>query len=120
MSVDSCRPVLSVTDCGGTTVVSFSTRCNLTESNAHAAGTQLLELAGQPGRQQLVLDLGNVDFLTSTALGKLLALHKKLRTLDGRLVLANAGPLVREVFAVTHLDRVFEIRPDEESNKLSA
>src|SRR5689334_7232343 len=115
MSVEHCRTLLSVTDRGDRAVVSFPPYCNLNETNARTVGSQLLALAEQPGRRELLLDLRNVDYMSSTGLGQLLALHKKLRALGGRLVLAHATPLIREIFAVTHLDGVLDLRAGEDS-----
>jgi anti-anti-sigma factor len=120
MSVDPCCAVLNVVDRGELVAVSFPPFSHLNEANARSVGAQLLELVDQPGRRELFLDLANVDYVTSTALGQFLALHKKLHGRGGRMVLAHCNALVREVFAVTHLDRVFEILTAPEGEKISA
>jgi anti-anti-sigma factor len=58
----------------------------------------------------LLLDFAEVTFLNAAALGRLVALHGLLRDLGARLVLVNLSPYLRDVFEVTRLDLVLEIR----------
>jgi len=57
----------------------------------------------------IVLDFGNVRFLCTTALGFLIPLHTRLAAQNRKLRLCNLQPLVHEVFAITHLDRLLDI-----------
>ena len=59
----------------------------------------------------VVLDLGGVSFVFSDALDALLAFRREVRAVGGHLILCNLRPQIREVFTVTRLDRVFDIRP---------
>jgi anti-anti-sigma factor len=68
-------------------------------------------VAHLPG-QHLTLDLGQVEVLTSTVLGRLIGLQRRLQARGGRLVLANLRPAVRQICAATRLDTLLEIRPD--------
>jgi anti-sigma B factor antagonist len=74
----------------------------------------LLALAEMPG-QRVVLSFLGVQHLTSLVLGKLIQVHKRLAESGGELRLADIDPHVYEVFAITHLDRLFRIfdREDE-------
>ena len=81
----------------------------LDEANSEVPGQELCLLAeGLPGTR-LVLDLTGIRFMTSSGLGKLVALNRKMRAAGGRLVLVNPGPAVAEVLAVTHLDKLLEV-----------
>src|SRR5262249_21753040 len=111
MPADSRYPRLEVRDQGDLTVVHFPARTGLNEQNTHIIGEQLFGLVDRPGRRTLLLDLGNVEYLTSTTLGKLVALPKKLRAVGGRLLLSNLDPHVSEVLAITQLNRILEIVP---------
>ena len=98
-------------DQGDHTVVRFTgPRVLLDEDNIALAGEQLLALAGRlkPGR--LLLDFGNVTYLTTTGLGVLLRLRKALQAWGGRLTLRHLQPRVFEVFEVTKLHTLFDIR----------
>jgi anti-sigma B factor antagonist len=71
---------------------------------------QLLALADEPNESDLLLDFGNVEYLTSTALGTLVSLHKKLRARGRHMTVGNLSPQVYEVFAVTSLNRYLDLR----------
>jgi anti-sigma B factor antagonist len=62
----------------------------------------------QDGRRQIVLDLGEVEFLDSTGLGAIVSSLKRLEG-DGAMVICNAGEMVMDVFRLTRMDRVFPI-----------
>jgi anti-anti-sigma factor len=59
----------------------------------------LLEQVHALGRHSVLLDLADVEYLSSDVLGALLHLSRRLRDDGGRLVLRNLGPVVRLVFA---------------------
>ena len=82
--------------------------------DTHAAptvGEELSRLAAASCRRALLLDLGNVSFLTAAVLGRLVALHVELRSSGGGLALCNVPPLVYGAFEATRLTNVFDIRP---------
>jgi anti-sigma B factor antagonist len=62
------------------------------------------------GREKLIVDLDNVGFLDSTALGVLVGVLKRVRTQDGDLRLVCNQPRVLKVFEITRLDQAFTIR----------
>jgi anti-sigma B factor antagonist len=96
---------------GGVTTAAFRGRkVVLNEEAAQAAAGRLFDLADQIAGRTLVLSLAGVVYLTSTMLGKLMALHKRLRAGGGKLVLCDLRPEVFEVFEVTHLHTVLDIR----------
>jgi anti-anti-sigma factor len=111
MSAELPRPALSIETRGAATIVRLPADFAFKEETMYAIGSQLQDLADQPGRHEVLLDLSDVDNLTSAALAGFLKLQKKLQQRGGRLVLAHANAAVREVLAVTYLDRVFEVRP---------
>ena len=71
---------------------------------------QLLALADEPSESALLLDFGNVEYLASTALGTLVSLHKKLLARRRRMTIGNLSPQVHEVFTVTRLDKILDLR----------
>ena len=62
------------------------------------------------GVRTIVVDLGEVTFVDSTALSVLVSALKRLRQADGDLELAAPNPSVRRVFEITGLTRLFTIR----------
>jgi len=69
----------------------------------------LTDRASEKPGVQLVLDLGDVQYLSSTALGKLINLKKKVMGVGGRLRIENPHSDLLEVFRITRFDQVFDI-----------
>jgi anti-sigma B factor antagonist len=66
----------------------------------------------QRGGTTLFVDLAAVTFIDSSGLAALVSGYKLARERGGTLKLAGMNKQVQSVFALTHLDRVFEISPD--------
>jgi anti-sigma B factor antagonist len=115
MSQPPRRRRLEVEDIGDVTVVNFVDRRILDEQNIQIIGEQLFSLVDEVGRRKILLNFGNVEFLSSAALGKLIALHKKLQAVQGRLILCNIDPEIYEVFEITRLDKFFNIQKEEQA-----
>lgn len=115
MSQPPRRRRLEVEDIGDVTVVNFVDKRILDEQNIQIIGEQLFSLVDEVGRRKVLLNFGNVEFLSSAALGKLIALHKKLQQVGGRLILCNIDPEIYEVFEITRLDKFFNIRKEEQA-----
>ena len=115
MSTQPRRRRLEVEDIGDVTVVNFVDRRILDEQNIQIIGEQLFSLVDEVGRRKILLNFGNVEFLSSAALGKLIALHKKLQAVGGRLILCNIDPEIYEVFEITRLDKFFNIQKEEQA-----
>lgn len=67
----------------------------------------------ESGARELVVDLSKVDYLDSTALGVLIGGLKRMREMDGNMVLVCPSPRIRRVFEITGLDKIFEIYNSE-------
>jgi anti-sigma B factor antagonist len=63
----------------------------------------------------VLLDMTAVGFLTSTALGKLVILHKKLKGVQGELKICGLRASIESIFRITRLDTLFDIHADESS-----
>ena len=87
----------------------------LTEENIQEVGDQLYSLVEDEGHRNLLLNFGNVQYLSSAALGKLINLKKKVASVKGKLKLCCIHTDLLEVFRITRLDQVFEIYGDEQS-----
>lgn len=62
---------------------------------------------------RMVLDLENVEYLSSAGLGRLVALLKKALNGGGAIHLANVQPDIRELFEVMRLTQIFKIFPGQ-------
>jgi anti-sigma B factor antagonist len=105
--------IVQVMDCDGVKLVRVTTTSILGEGEVEAFGQCLLALAEVPG-QRVVLSFLGVQHLTSLVLGKLIHVHKRLAESGGELRLADIDPHIFEVFAITHLDRLFRIYERED------
>jgi anti-sigma B factor antagonist len=59
-----------------------------------------------------ITEIGNVDHLSSAALGMLINANNRIKQRNGQLRLANIKPQIYEVFVITKLNRLFKIFPD--------
>src|SRR6476620_845748 len=114
MSSQPRRRRLEVEPIGDVTVVNFIDRKILDEQNIQIIGEQLFSLADVDGRRKILLNFGNVEYLSSAALGKLITLNKKLQQAQGKLILCNIDPQIHEVFEITKLDKFFKIMKEEQ------
>src|SRR5512135_2081184 len=61
------------------------------------------------GERFLVLDLGDLDYISSVGLRAILVVTKRLREKQGRLVLASLKSVVREVFEISGFSSIIPI-----------
>lgn len=94
------EPVLGVDTVDGAVVVRLAGELDL--YNADAVRAALADATGRRP-QRLVVDLAQVEFLDSTALGVLIEARSKLG--KGALVLASPGAETRRALQVSGLDR---------------
>jgi anti-sigma B factor antagonist len=114
MSSQPRRRRLEVEDLGDVTVVKFTDKKILDEPNIQIIGDQLFSLVDDMSRRRIVLNFGNVEYLSSAALGKLIALNKKVNSAGGRLALCSIAPPIYEIFELTATKRLFNIYEDEQ------
>ena len=104
---------LTVSDVGDVSVVRFVDRKILDELNIQELGQELFQLVEEDNKTRLLLNFQHVEFLSSAALGKLITLDKKVKAHGGKMKLSNIRPEIYEVFAITKLNKLFDIKDDE-------
>ncbi len=104
---------LEINEVGDVTVVRFRDRKIIEDINIQELGQEMFRLIEEDHRNKLLLNFSSVDFLSSAALGKLITLDKKSKAHGGVLKLSNIRPEIFEVFTITKLDRLFDIKDDE-------
>jgi anti-sigma B factor antagonist len=104
---------IEVSKIGDVTVVKFLDKKILDETNIQELGVELFGLVEQDNRKSILLNFSHVEFLSSAALGKLITLDRKVKAAKGRLKMSNIRPEIFEVFQITKLNKVFDIRNDE-------
>ncbi len=103
------NPRLNVDTEGDVTVVELTDRKILDEISIAQIGEQLTILISQQTPPKLVVDFTNVSHMSSSALGMLITLHKRIREKNGHLRLCNVQPSIYEVFVITRLNEIFQI-----------
>ena len=102
-----------VAENGDVTVVRFVDRKILDAANIQELGDELFSLVEVDKRKNLLLNFSSVEFLSSAALNKLIILERKVKAHEGQLKLCNLRPEIIEVFVITRLNQLFDIKDDE-------
>ena len=92
-----------------TTVVENQVLVNLSGSIYVEEAAQLREsLIGyiDKGIKTFIIDLGGVDYIDSSGLGTLVAIHKRALQNGGSVVIKGLHGLVKDLFELTRLDKV--------------
>jgi anti-sigma B factor antagonist len=106
----------------------FSLREERSEAGAHVIAVsgevdiftapelkRAISAAIDSGARAIIVDLTETRFLDSTALGVLIGAVKRLRLVDGRMVIVNTEPSTAKTFEITGLDQIFEIVADRKA-----
>ena len=104
---------IEVTETEGVQVVTFRDRLLFEDRTVREVSDQLgaaLPNDGKPIR--LVLDFTGVDLISSSLLGKLILLQRRVDGTGGKLRLCELSPTVQSVFRTSNLDRLFAIVRD--------
>lgn len=105
---------LNVSTENDVTIVEFTDQKILDEINIMEIGDQLNELVAEATPPRLVLDFGVVAHMSSSALGVLITMHKRVRLKEGVLALCNIQPTIYEIFVITRLNEIFDIHASRE------
>jgi anti-sigma B factor antagonist len=104
---------LEVEDLGNVAVVRLKMNRLEDEQHIRSVFGQIASLV-ETGRPNLVLNFNRVQFLASVALGKLVALHRKVQAANGRLVLCHLSPATAETLEVMHLQDIVKTCDSEQ------
>ena len=105
---------LVVSQIQGVTLVSFRVASILDGAVVEAIADELYGLVDQQAQRKLVLDFTSVQFLSSSMLGVLIALHKKSKAIKGRVILCGLRPQLLKIFNIMKLQKVLEFADDEQ------
>jgi anti-anti-sigma factor len=96
------------------TVVQFRTPSLMDPVVLEKISEAIYRLVDVEDRRQIVLDFEQVQYLSSQALGILMALKKKLDKLPhSSLVLCGVGAKLMELIKITRLDKALKIKPTQ-------
>ncbi|HAI12842.1 MAG TPA: anti-sigma factor antagonist [Phycisphaerales bacterium] len=89
--------------------IGFLDRNILEEAAIQNIGDQVADLIDTTPNPKLLMDFADVDHLSSAALGMLITINNRVRAKGGQLRLATIDPQIYEVFAITKLNKLFNI-----------
>ncbi len=72
----------------------------------------ILALVDKSTEERVVIDFANVQFMSSSMLGKLVKVQKKCKEYKAKLKLSSVSEEISQVFKITRLDKVFDIERD--------
>jgi anti-sigma B factor antagonist len=107
--MDQASPNLSIEFIDDITVAALTDEKILEEGQIQALESSFLPLIEQNSPVKLLIDFSAVKFLTSSVLGLLIRISKKVYESGGRLRLCCIQPKIYEIFKITRLDKIFEI-----------
>ena len=100
---------------GSVHVVNFNANRVMDPIVIEEIGSELQILFDENKGAVFLLDLKNVEFLSSAVLNRLIVLDKNVKANGGSLAFCSLGPAVNEVFAITKLALLFKIFDDQNS-----
>ena len=64
--------------------------------------------------RKMVIDFSNVCFFSSQMLGLLVNIWRRMKDVEGSLLICGINPQLTRVFRITHLDKLFDFYDDLE------
>ena len=109
------KPRISVEYVPKAVIVGFTDEKILEEKDINALQESIVSVIEQSEKINLILDFGNVRFLSSAVLGLLIRISKRIYEAEGKLRLCNINPKIYEIFKITRLTKTFDIYKNVES-----
>jgi anti-sigma B factor antagonist len=106
--------LLTTSSDGEILTICFNEARILDELVIRQAQEEVIELLAKAKERNVLLDFRRVLFLSSSALGALLRIHKKCKEYKIVLRMSNIAPDIMKVFKITNLDSIFSIHKDAE------
>jgi len=79
------------------------------EDNLEEFSFDLSAVVDKLNTTRLVLDMSRVKYMTSAAIGRLIAFHRRLNRDKGALVLCDVTPTVRDILSASQLLSYFRV-----------
>ena len=89
------------------------------EDNVEEFGQELVSLIEKQKPTKIILGMGRVKYFTSSVIGKLIMLHRRMSRGDGELILAQLAPEAEEILSTSQLLSYFKTAPTVDQAKSS-
>jgi len=100
---------MSVEQAGDVSSVELKDRKIREEMSIMQIGEQLNAMVAEAEVPKVIIDFTNVAHMSSSALGILITLHKRIREKRGQLRLCCIQSAIYEIFVITRLNEIFSI-----------
>lgn len=83
--------------------------------NLEQLGHELFALVEQQGCRKLVVSLKRVEYVTSSGIGKLITLHRKMHRQGGKVVFCDMQKTVHDILQAAKLNTYFTVAADPDA-----
>ncbi len=113
MSAEDFHPTyITVKTDNDVSTVGFMVAHLTDEENIELLGHELFTLVDQVGCRKMILNMDKVRYMTSSVLGKLISLHRKLHRSEGQLIICNIGEELDQILSASWLNQYFRLADD--------
>jgi len=109
------QPSVNFTPVDDAVVIGFDTPVITGGRGIETVQQQIRQYVERHSPQRVVVDLAGVRFFSSTMLGLLVDLWKRLRKDGGNLVICGVSPQLHRLFEITNLNTIFTFAPDRQA-----
>ena len=96
------------------TVVEFKISSLMDAIELDQIAQSLYRLVDEEDRRRIILDFEKVQYLSSQAIGIIMAMRKKLATLsNSRFILVGVGDRLMQLIKIVGLDKALTIKPSQ-------
>lgn len=96
------------------TVVGFAVQSIGGVGGVEELSVELRKFIAEHRPMKMVIDFGQVRFLSSQMLGLLVDVWRRLGEYQGRMIISGINPQLNRVFKITNLDKIFEFCPNKD------
>jgi len=100
-------------DEGDVTIVRFRLHRLSDDDDTREVFQMMHQLVDVMRRTKIILNLGEVDYLASLAIARIVLFNRKVESVGGTLALCLIGERVRNVLRITHIDDLLKIYASE-------
>lgn len=113
--MNELNPRVSIDYSPNATIVTLMDEKILEQEVIQSLEDSIMPLVSFASGINLLIDFSQVEFLSSSVLGLLIRISKRVYEFDGSMRLCGINPKIAQIFKITRLDEVFAIFDDCES-----
>jgi len=107
LKVEVNMDIIVAKNAGGQ-IVTVGLKGRLDAATSKSVEDQLLQLIEQ-GERRMVMDFGELHYISSVGLRVLILVAKRLKQVNGRIVMCSLSDQIKEVFAIAGFGSLFAV-----------